>query len=280
VAEVILLDGAMGTALQAAGLPAGALPEEWVLARPAEVERIHAAHAAAGARILLTCTFNVASPRLEGRGLSGAAGAIAGAAARLARAAGPGLRIAGAVGPTGLVAPGSRQRPAAPELRGWYAAAFGALASAGVDLLWAESQWDLEEARVALGAGLATGLPVVVTVTPRPGGGEMLLPSGPPAAEALLALAARGAAAVGVNCAPAGAALEALAASVSARLGVPLVAKPSAGLPGALLPPGPFAERVAAAARAGARWIGGCCGTGAEHLAALAARAGGQSARG
>jgi 5-methyltetrahydrofolate--homocysteine methyltransferase len=274
---VLLLDGAMGTALQAAGLPAGALPEEWVLARPAEVAAVHAAHAAAGARILLTCTFNVASPRLGDRGLAGAAGAIAAAAAGLARTAGPGLRIAGAVGPTGLVTPESPERPPASELRGWYAAAFRALAAAGVELLWAESQWDLDEARAALAAGRATGLPVAVTLTPD---GEMRLPAGPPAAEALHALAADGAAAVGVNCVPPGAALEALAASASPALAVPLVAKPSAGLPGAIFAPGPFADRVAAAARAGARWIGGCCGTGAEHLAALAARAGAQSPRG
>ncbi|HSB18613.1 MAG TPA: homocysteine S-methyltransferase family protein [Anaeromyxobacteraceae bacterium] len=277
--EVLLLDGAMGTALLAAGLPAGALPEEWVLARPAEVAAVHAAHAAAGARILLTCTFNVASPRLGDRGLAGAAGAIAAAAAGLARTAGPGLRIAGAVGPTGLVTPGGPERPPASELRGWYAAAFGALAAAGVELLWAESQWDLDEARAALAAGRAAGLPVAVTVTPLPDG-EMRLPGGPPAAEALRALAADGAAAVGVNCVPPGAALEALASWASAHLGVPLVAKPSAGLPGAILGPGPFADRVAAAARAGARWIGGCCGTGAEHLAALAARAEAQSPRG
>ena len=278
--ERVLLDAAMGTALQAAGLPPGALPEEWVLSRPAEVAAVHAAHAAAGAGILLTCTFNVASPRLEARGLRESAGAIAAAAAGLARASGPGLRIAGAVGPTGLVSPGSPARPAASDLRRRYQAAFRALADAGVDLLWAESLWDLGEARAALEAGLATGLPVAVTLLPRPDGGELRLPSGPRAAEALRALAAGGAAAAGVNCLLPGPPLEALAGEISASLPVPLVVKPSAGLPGALLPPERFAREVWAAARAGAAWLGGCCGAGADHLAALAARLADQSPRG
>ncbi|HET9551588.1 MAG TPA: homocysteine S-methyltransferase family protein, partial [Anaeromyxobacteraceae bacterium] len=62
----LLLDGAMGTALLARGLPPGALPEDWLLERPGDVEAVHAGHAAAGARVLLSCTFNAASARLDG----------------------------------------------------------------------------------------------------------------------------------------------------------------------------------------------------------------------
>jgi 5-methyltetrahydrofolate--homocysteine methyltransferase len=261
----------MGTALFAAGLPPGGLPEEWLLSRPGEVARVHAAHAAAGARLLLTCTFNLAGPRLEAAGLGGQVRALAAAAVRAAREAAPGARVAGAVGPTALVAPGELHGPGAAELSGWYEGPFRALAAAGADLLWTESHWDLCEARAALAAARATGLPAVVTLTPSAAGGWMALPSGPDLEECLRALAADGAAAVGVNCLLPGAPLAALVESLAGHLAVPLVVKPSAGLPGSLLEPAAFAAWVAGAARAGASWVGGCCGSGAPHLAALAA---------
>jgi 5-methyltetrahydrofolate--homocysteine methyltransferase len=77
--------------------------------------------------------------------------------------------------------------------------------------------------------------------------------------------------AVGVNCVAAGPPLAALAAWARATLPVPFIAKPSPGLPGAVLAPTPFAQAVAPARAAGARLVGGCCGATAEHLAALAA---------
>lgn len=268
MAEPLVLDGAMGTALLAAGLPPGDLPEGWVLRRPAAVRAVHAAHAAAGARLLLTCTFNLAAPRLAERGLGGSADAIAAAAVALAREAAPGARVAGALGPTALAVPGAG--PAATAgLRRRYDRPFRALAAAGADLLWAESLWDLAEARAALAAARATGLPAAVSLTPSPSPAGLALRDGTPAAEALRALAADGAAAVGVNCLLPGADLAALAASLP-DLPVPLLVKPSAGLPGAVLAPGPFAAWAWSAVRAGARWVGGCCGAGPDHLAAIA----------
>jgi len=268
VTEHLLLDAGMGAALLAGGLPAGALPERWLLERPAAVEAVHRGHAAAGARLLLTCTFNLAGPRLEEHGLAAELEALAGAAVRLVRRAAPGARVAGAVGPTALVFPGGGARPSEAELREWYRRPFRALRAAGADLLWTESHWDLAEARAALAEALATGLPAVATLGPALTGGWLALPDGPPLAEALRALAADGAAAVGLNCTLPGADLAGEVTALG-QLPVPLVVKPSAGLPGALLAPEPFAAWVAAAARAGASWVGGCCGAGAEHLAAL-----------
>jgi 5-methyltetrahydrofolate--homocysteine methyltransferase len=257
----IVVDGATGTALLERGLAPGRPPEAWLLERPAEVEAVHAAHVAAGAQLLLTCTFSLASPRLQAVGLAGRARELARAAVRTARAAGA-ARVAGAVGPVG---------PAAPvrDPRGAYAAAFEALAAAGADLLWAETQYDLAEARAALAAARAAGLPVVVTLS-FTAGEPATLPAGGSVEDALVALAAEGSAAVGVNCVAPSASLERLLARVAPRLGVPLVAKPSPGLPGALLAPEPFGARVAALSRAGAAWVGGCCGATAAHVAAIA----------
>jgi 5-methyltetrahydrofolate--homocysteine methyltransferase len=264
----------MGTALLARGLPADAPPEAWLRARPDEIARVHAAHAAAGARVLLTCTFGCASPRVEAALGADAIPSLCAAAASLARGAGargsaPARAwIAGAVGPSGLVAPGEAAPRAALEAR--YAVPLRALADAGVDLLWLESQWDAGEARAALAAARATGLPAVVTFTFAESAGRYLTPGGRSAEECLAAVAADGALAAGVNCVFPGRALTALAAWATARLAVPFVAKPSPGLPGSVSTPEAFAEALRPAFAAGLRIAGGCCGATADHLRALA----------
>src|SRR5512138_3377376 len=152
----------MGTALIARGLPPGAFPEEWILSRPEEIAAVHAAHAGAGARVLVTSTFSCAAPRLEGRVEPARLGALCGWAGRLARGAARGGLVAGAVGPTALVPPlgaGASEG----ELRARYARPLEALAVAGVDLLWIEGQYDRVELRAALAAARATGLAAVVT---------------------------------------------------------------------------------------------------------------------
>jgi 5-methyltetrahydrofolate--homocysteine methyltransferase len=264
-----LLDGAMGTALLGRGLPSGALPEEWLLARPAEIAAVHAEHAAAGAEVLLTCTFNCAAPRLEARLDASRVEELCARAVEAARGARrPGLLVAGAVGPTGLHAPGAAKREA---LVARYRRPLVALAAAGVDLLWIESQWDLREALAALEAARGIGLPTVVTFgLPEDPGGKFRAPDGAPAEASLRAAEAGGALGVGVNCVAAGPALAALAGWAVANLGVPFVAKPSPGLPGAVLAPEAFAAALAPAVDAGARIVGGCCGATGEHLRAVA----------
>ncbi len=263
--EERLLDAAMGTALQRRGLPPGELPEAWILTHPEEVAAVHAAHAGAGARVLLTCSFNATEPRLATRGLEEKLEALCGWAERLARRAAGGALVAGCVGPSGLAGP-----TASPSLlRDAFARPFRALAAAGVDLLWTETHTGLSEARAALAAGRATGLPVVATMAFPERDGALASLDGTPAAECLAALAADGAAAVGVNCVLPSPALAALVRAVAAGLGVPFVLKPNAGPPGALVQPRDFAAAVEPAVAAGARLVGGCCGTTADHLRAL-----------
>jgi 5-methyltetrahydrofolate--homocysteine methyltransferase len=262
---VKLLDGAMATALlQAAGLPADALPEAWLLARPEEVARVHAAHAAAGAEVVLTATFNLAGPRLRAAGIATPLADLARAAVRVARGAAPAAAVAGAVGPP--LAPGAPTE----EVRAAFAAAFRALADAGADLLWAESLPGVAEARAAIAAARALGRPAVVTFALRERGGALVGAAGEDGVDAIAMAAAEGAAAAGVNCAFLGTPLEAVVTRAAGRMRVPLVAKPSAGLPGAAAAPEAFARGLARLARAGATWVGGCCGAGPEHLAAAA----------
>jgi 5-methyltetrahydrofolate--homocysteine methyltransferase len=270
----------MGTALAARGLATDALPEEWLLARPEEVLRVHADHAAAGARILLTCTFSCAAPRLEARAGAAAVPAACARAAALAREAGAaaGVLVAGAVGPTGLAPPLGPGAPSA-ALEARYARAFAALGAAGVDLLWIESQHDLAEALAALRAARRIGLPAAVTFSLAERAGRLEPAAGDATALDWLARAeAEGAEAAGVNCVFPGAALDALASAACARLRIPFVLKPSPGLPGAALAPDPFAAALRPALAAGTRVAGGCCGATGAHLRALGAALSAQGA--
>jgi 5-methyltetrahydrofolate--homocysteine methyltransferase len=262
-----LLDGAMGTALIARGLPPGALPEEWLLSRPEEIAAVHGEHAVAGAEVLLTCTFNCAAPRLGARvDASRVEDLCARAAAIARRSSRPGGLVAGAVGPTGLHAPGAATLS---ELAARYRRPLEALAASGVDLLWVESQWDLREARAALEAARPLGLPVVVTFGFPAVEGGFRGANGTTAEACLGAVGAEGAFGAGVNCVTPGPELVALARWAAGRLHVPFVAKPSPGLPGAVLEPEAFAAALAPAFDAGLRVAGGCCGATGDHLRAL-----------
>ncbi len=188
----------------------------------------------------------------------------------MARSSGRGLLVAGAVGPTGLAGPG--KRPLRSELQEQYGRPWSALAAAGCDLLWAETQYDLEEARAALGAARATGLPTAVTMTFVQGPLGLATPAGEDAFECLSAMAREGAAAIGINCALPGAPVPELLSRLSEATRVPLIAKPSAGLPDQTLGPGPFADWVIEMVQAGAQLVGGCCGAGPAHLRALGKR--------
>jgi 5-methyltetrahydrofolate--homocysteine methyltransferase len=220
--------------------------------------------------VLLTCTFNLAAPRLEERLGPAPVEELATRAVALARRAGTAIRIAGDLGPTGLFGP----RLPPPDLAcaaARYTRAAAALAAAGADLLWLESQWDLGEALLALAAARRTGLPAVITFTLREAGAGFEAPDGTPAERLLVAAERDGAAAVGVNCVRAGTALAELTRRARALLRVPLVAKPSPGLPGAVASPEAFAEALRPALAAGLAAAGGCCGATADHLRALAA---------
>lgn len=264
-----LLDGAMGTALIARGLPAGALPEEWLLSRPEEIAAVHAEHAAAGAQVILTCTFSCAAPRLEARVDASRVEDLCARAARLARdAAGSGGVVAGAVGPTGLHAAGAAARD---HLVARYRRPLAALATAGVDLLWIESQWDLREALAAVEAARSTGLAAAVTFGVPEEAGAFRPPGGGRIESWLLEVELAGAFAAGMNCVAAGPALAALAGWAGSGLRIPFVAKPSPGLPGAVLSPREFASALGPAIDAGLRVAGGCCGATGDHLRAVAA---------
>ena len=99
--EILLLDGGMGTMLQAAGLPLGCPPELWNVTEPEKVAAVQRRYAAAGSRVLYTNTFGANRCKLAGCGHSPAE-LIAGGV-RCARAAAEGydVRVALDIGPLG-----------------------------------------------------------------------------------------------------------------------------------------------------------------------------------
>ena len=280
--EVMLSDGATGTNYQDRGIAPGVAPEEWLLERPEEVVDLHRRFADAGSDIVLTCTFGASALRLQDGALAGRARELNLRGAELARRAvgEEGVLVAGSIGPSGqLVEPlGPLGRDAATSA---FADQARALADGGVDLLVLETFFALDEALWAAEAALGvTDLPLVVSFSFDQGTRTMM---GLSPTDVVAALDSLPLAALGANC---GRSLDDTAAIVSefARSGMraPLWIKPNAGVPqivgdAVVYPEGPdsFAARLAEFAAAGARVLGGCCGSTPEHLAALRRALGG-----
>jgi 5-methyltetrahydrofolate--homocysteine methyltransferase len=245
-----------------------------------EVAEVHAAYADAGADLILTCTFGATPFKLAAAGLDGQTEAVNWALARIARDAAPKSVILGDIGPTGeMIAPlGER---AADEIRDAFARQILGLADI-VDGFLIETMSDVEEAVLALEAArrLAPGKPVLVSLTYQRDaeGGNYHTMMGVDPAGAARRLTAAGADAIGANC---GSGLDDMIAVVRLMAGAtdrPLFAEPNAGLPKLVAgrtvfdeSPEAFAAGAPQLVAAGARLIGGCCGTTPRHIAALRA---------
>ena len=147
---VLVADGATGTMLQAAGLPAGTPGEAWVLERPEEIKRLHRAYLEAGSQMILTSTFGGTRALLKAAGQEARVSDISTRAAELARkAAGDDIYVGVDIGPTGEMMPplGPLTYDAAVELVGEQAEA---LATGGVDCIYIETMSDLNEAKAAV----------------------------------------------------------------------------------------------------------------------------------
>jgi 5-methyltetrahydrofolate--homocysteine methyltransferase len=276
----ILADGAMGTMLFAAGLQFGDPPEVWNLTEPDLVRRIHRGYLEAGSRILLTNTFGGNRLRLGLHGLAARVDDLNRTAALILRAevtaAGSGALVAGDIGPSGeIVAPlGSLDYDVAVDV---FAEQAAALVAGGVDLIWIETMSDLKEIRAAIEGvrRAASAIPLIATMTFDTRGHTMM---GVSPEQAVAALAAWGADAIGGNCGNGpDEMLGVIERMHAAAPEVTLVAKSNAGMPELVemravyrADPTTMARQVLGMRDAGARIVGGCCGSTPEHLAAIA----------
>lgn len=275
----LLLDGGLGSLLIARGLEPGRSPAHWNLERPGIVRDVARRYARAGSDIIHTNTFGASPPKLEAAGLGGRCTEVNAAAVRLAREGcdGTPCLVAGDVGPTGLHLPpiGVATHE---ELLAVLTEQAEALAAAGADLLSVETMYDLREALAALQACRTTGLAVLVSMTfDRKKRGFFTI-MGDPLVPSLQALAAGGADAVGMNCSVTAPVMLEMVREAVPAVAVPLVAQPNAGQPvvtpsGVVYDADPhaFASDLAAMVQAGARLVGGCCGTDDAFIAAARA---------
>jgi 5-methyltetrahydrofolate--homocysteine methyltransferase len=274
---VLVADGAMGTMLQAVGLPVGTPGEAWVLERPEAVADVHRAYVEAGAELILSCTFGGTQARLAHAGLADRVAEVNRRAVEIAREAAEGRAfVAGDIGPLGeLLAPlGKRTYEEAVEL---FAEQAAGLAEAGVDLLYIETMSSLDEVRAAVEGvrRVAPDLPLTVTLSFDTKGRTNM---GVRPEQAAKALSGLGVAALGANC---GASLEMTEEAVrrmrETAPGLPLIVKPNAGLPRMVGDevlydgtPEVMAEYARRFVEMGARVVGGCCGSTPAHIEAIA----------
>ena len=266
----------MGTMLYGKGISLTRCFDELNLTSPQLVKEVHVGYAKAGAELLETNTFGANRFRLEKYDLAAKVREINLAGARLAReSAGEDLYVAGSVGPLGL-----RLEPlgstSLAEAREAFREQIEALAEGGVDLIIIETMMDFEEAHQALLAVRDAGaLPAVVQMTVQEDGNT---PSGVSPEDFTRQLDAWGADLIGVNCGVGPATvletLEKMAAVTSKKLS----AQPNAGLPQSiggrslyLCSPEYMADYAQRFIQAGARIVGGCCGTTPQHIKAIKA---------
>ncbi len=274
----VLVDGGMGTLLQDRGLDDGGAGELWNAERPEAVRECHAAYAEAGARILTTNTFGGTRPRLAMHGLEDRVHELNQAAASIARSVADehGALVAGDLGPTGelleplgTMSPADAQEIFAEQLRG--------LRDGGIDVVLVETMSDLAEVEAALAAAreVVPELPVLATLSFDTNLRTMM---GVRPGDAVTALAAAGADAVGANCGRGPEEMESIAAQlVEARPeGLLLVAQSNAGLPQVVgdhfeydKTPADMAEHARTLHTLGIDLVGACCGSTPEHIAAI-----------
>ncbi|MEA2537950.1 MAG: 5-methyltetrahydrofolate--homocysteine methyltransferase [Chloroflexota bacterium] len=277
----VLADGAMGTMLFQSGLQFGDPPEVWNLTQPDIVRRIHRGYLDAGSRILLTNTFGGNRLRLGLHNLDRRVAELNRTAAILLRAevdaAGGQALVAGDIGPSGaIMAPlGTLDYDEAVDV---FAEQAGALVAGGVDLIWIETMSDLAEIRAAVEGvrRASSAIPLIATMTFDTRGHTMM---GVSPEQAVTALAAWGADAVGGNCGNGPEEmLPVIARMHAAAPDVILAAKSNVGMPVLVETRAVYqtdaptmAAQALAMRAAGATIIGACCGSTPEHLAAMAA---------
>ncbi len=277
----LLGDGATGTQLQQLGLAPGACGELWNATHPDHVRQVHQGYLDAGADLLTTNTFGGTSFVLAGHGAGARVRELNLAGARLARAvAGDRAWVLGDIGPFGgMLEPLGEASP--DEVTAAFRQQTAALLEGGADVILVETMSDPAEAALAVRAAKASGAELVIaTYSFQQSAAGYRTMMGTSVASALAAVLAAGADVVGANC---GTELSLddyvslTAELVAAAAGRPVIVQPNAGSPrlvnGMICYDESAAEFAAAAPRllaAGARLVGGCCGSTAAHIAAMA----------
>lgn len=276
----LLADGATGSNLFEVGLVSGDAPELWNSEQPEKINNLHQSFVDAGADIILTNSFGGTRYRLKLHNAQDRVEELNVLAAQIARKvadnSGRTVVVAGSIGPTGEI-----MEPIGPltfdQAKEAFAEQARALAKGGADVMWIETMSSPEEVRAAVEGVATVGLPVVCTVSFDTNGRTMMGVSPSDFAELERSLTPR-LAACGTNCGVGASEVVACIHNLAEAAGpdVVLIAKGNCGIPqyidGKICYNG-TPELMAVYARmaldAGARIIGGCCGTSPLHLKAM-----------
>jgi homocysteine S-methyltransferase len=265
-------DGAMGTMILEAGVPIERCFEELCISQPDIIRAIHQRYIDAGARLIETNSFGGNAARLAKYGLEGQVNQINWTAAKLARdtARGHDICVAGSVGPLGISA--EQATAQGIDRKALFQEQIGALLDGGVDAIFFETFTDLDELLIAL--HVKQSLHHCPAICSMACSEEGRLPDGMPLHEAFDKLRDADAQILGANCLNGPQAMLRLFERLPIQ-GL-LSAFPNAGYPkyhdGRYLyftSPEYFANAARDLAAQGARLIGGCCGIGPSHIAAM-----------
>lgn len=277
-ATTVLLDGATGSNLMAAGMPRGVCPELWILEHPDAIHQLQTAYVEAGSQIIYAPTFGGNRINLARYGLEERIRELDLTLMGYAKKAAHGRAlVAGDVTTTGqFMEPlGNLTYETAFDT---YREQISLLAEGGADLLAVETMIHIGETCAAVDAAHAVcDLPVMCSMTVEADGNIF---TGGNIIEAAAQLEAAGADAVGINCSVGPEQMEAIIHNIRKTVSIPVLAKPNAGLPIIAedgqavyqMEPEDFARHMMALASQGATLLGGCCGTTPAFIKALAQR--------
>lgn len=275
----LYLDGATGSNLVKAGMPAGVCPEDWILKHGDVMLALQKEYVKAGTDILYAPTFTANRIKLAEYGLDAKmeemiCGLVQISKEAAASCAARKVYVAGDLTMTGqtLKPMGTMELE---DLIDIYKEQIQYLEKAGVDLLVVETMMSLAETRAALiAAKEVTSLPVMVTLTFEPDGRTLY---GTDAETAGIVAESLGAVAIGANCSTGPAHMEGIISKLASVTSIPIIAKPNAGLPFldsegktcySMMAP-EFVEEMKVLVNAGAQILGGCCGTDPSYIAGL-----------
>lgn len=270
----LLIDGAMGTQLQAKGLPTGEASERWNLEEPALLEEIHLGYVDAGADIILTNTFGGSSYKLGHNGLGEKFVEINTIGAQIAAKAAKGRAlVAASIGPTGeFLEP--LGMVSADEMTAMFEQQIQAVIDGGADIICVETMSDPNEAACAVRAAKnISDIPVIASMTYQKGNAGFRTMMGNSIADCVEILTAAGADVLGTNCGYGIDEMIEIVSEMRVRTHKPIMAEPNAGLPALVDGKTIYNETAESMAakmpkllQAGANIVGGCCGTSPEFI--------------
>ena len=275
--KTLVADGAWGTQLFQLGLTQGDCPDEWNISHPVIVRKIAENYLSAGSDIVMTNTFGANRFQLERYGLGKKVKEINKIGAALSReACGEKAICAASMGPSGkLFIMGEVSQE---ELSEAFSEQAQALKDGGANWLVVETMTDIGEMEIAVRSAVATGLPVVASMTyeQTPSGYHTVMGHTPE--DAIAAAVKAGASYIGANCGSGIDTYTELAFILKKLTNLPLWIKANAGLPQLIdgrpvyrMSPEIYASFAAKILSAEIYVIGGCCGTNPDFIKMLRA---------